>query len=773
MNFKVKHQLIIAFIAISAVSILISSLLIGNNAISESESAIKHQVEQKLIAARDLKKSQIEDYFTLINNQIKIASTAPWIIDAADYMKTAFFDYPLQTGGKIDISALKSYYNQEFNRVFKENNNGEAADINSIFDQISDNALFLQQDFIAKNTNPLGNKDTLIKTPNNSAYDLLHQEYHPTMSKFLNTYGYYDIFIVEPDSGHIIYSVFKELDYGTSLKTGPYKDSGLAQAFNQAMTLTNVDDTVLVDFSPYLPSYNAPASFLASPIMRGSERLGILIFQMPIDGINNIMTNNGQWQEAGFGDSGETYLIGDDKLLRSQSRFLLEDKTAYLAAISSVTDSTTLARIDALNSAIGLKKIDNESSTKALSGQQGIAYIEDYRGEAVISAYSPINVLGFNWGLLSEIDVQEAFAHQESLVSSIITTTVVIAVVLILIMGGLGTLFTRIVVRPIETFSERVTQITSQQDLSIRIPTQGNNEFSALGVTLNSMLESLASFTSNMRNSAENLANNSTQLNNASSNAAEQVNQQNLEVNAAATATTELSASISEVAQSAEQAAAQMRTTRDQVNTSMSVANATQTDIYQLQENMNAAITAMAQLETESQGIGAVLDVIQNIAEQTNLLALNAAIEAARAGEQGRGFAVVADEVRTLASRTAQSTDEIRSKIESLQKGVENALTSVQASQENTQSSIEKVESTVGTMKEVTGYVDQVDQMNAHIATAAEQQSQVTEEINKNVLLIKDLSDNVLELATEITRASNDVSSVSVDIHSQVDQFKV
>jgi methyl-accepting chemotaxis protein len=773
MNLKVKQQLIIAFIAISAISIFVSSLLIGNNAISESEVAIKHQVEQKLISARDLKKSQIEDYFTLIRNQIRIASTAPWIIDAADYMKTAFFDYPLQTGGKIEISALKDYYNNEFNRVFKENNNGKSADINGLFDQISDNALFLQQDYIARNANPLGNKGDLIRTENNSAYDVLHQEYHPTMTKFLNTYGYYDIFIVEPDNGHIIYSVFKELDFATSLKTGPYKNSGLAQAFNQAMALENVDDTVLIDFAPYIPSYDAAASFLASPIFRDKEVIGILIFQMPIDGINNIMTNNQHWKEAGFGDSGETYLIGEDKLLRSQSRFLLEDKAAYLAAIASETDATTIAKINASGTAIGLKKINNDSSTNALAGKSGIAYIKDYRGEPVISAYTPIDILGFKWGLLSEIDVKEAFAHQTELVNSIILTTIIIAVVLIIIMGILGTLFTRIVVRPIETFSAQISQITGQQDLTIRIPTQGNNEFSALGITLNTMLDSLATFVSNMRDSAENLAANSTQLNQASGDAAEQVNQQNLEVNAAATATTELSASISEVAQNAEQAASQMRTTRDQVNVSMTVANDTQTDIYQLQENMNGAITAMAQLETESQGIGAVLDVIQNIAEQTNLLALNAAIEAARAGEQGRGFAVVADEVRTLASRTAQSTDEIRSKIESLQKGVENALTSVQASQKNTQSSIEKVESTVSSMQEVTGYVDQVDQMNAQIATAAEEQSQVTEEINRNILLIKDLSDNVLEFATSITASSNNVSSVSVDIHSQVDQFKV
>ena len=773
MNLKVKQQLIIAFVAISAVSILISSILIGRNAIIESEVAIKDQVEQKLIAARDLKKSQIIDYFTLIDNQVKVASASPWIIDAADYFKQAFFDYPLQTGGKIDISSINNYYNNDFDRVYKENNNGNSSNTSQLLASISDNALFLQQDYIANNPNPLGSKDALTDTKNGSAYNVLHNEYHPTLRKYLQTYGFYDIFIVEPDSGHIVYSVFKELDFATSLTSGPYSNSGLAKAFKLGMQLQNADDTALVDFAPYLPSYDAAASFIASPIMRDGERLGILIFQMPIDGINNIMTNKQQWKETGFGDSGETYLVGGDSLLRSQSRFLIEDKDGYLAAMAASVDENTLAKMSAMESAIGLQKVDNISSQNALSGKSDVTYLNDYRGEPVISAYTPIEVLGLHWALLSEIDQSEAFSHLAKLTNSIITTTIIIATVLLIIMGIVGTFFTRIVIKPIEEFSKKVTQITSQQDLTIRIPTDGNNEFSSLGVALNTMLESLASFVTNMRDSAENLADNSKQLSTASGDAAEQVNKQNLEVNAAATATTELSASINEVASSAEQAASQMRTTRDQVNTSMSVANDTQTDIYQLQENMTSAIGAMAQLETESQGIGAVLDVIQNIAEQTNLLALNAAIEAARAGEQGRGFAVVADEVRTLASRTAQSTDEIRSKIESLQKGVENALTSVQASQKNTSSSIEKVESTVTSLKDVTGYVDQVDQMNAHIATAAEEQSQVTEEINRNVLLIQDLSDNVLELATSITEASNDVSSVSVDIHRQVDQFKV
>jgi methyl-accepting chemotaxis protein len=773
MNFTIKQLLIISFIAISAISILISASLIGNNAINESKAAIKHQVEQQLIAARDLKKNQIEDYFSLIDHQIQVMSSMLSVIDAADYMKTAFFNYPLQTGGKIEISAIKNYYNNEFNSVFKENNGNQSANTNNLITDMSDNALFLQQDYIALNTHPLGNKDALIKTNNNSAYDLLHQEYHPILSKYLKTFGYYDIFIVEPDSGHIIYSVFKEIDYATSLLTGPYKNTGLAQAFKQAMQLQNADDTVLVDFSPYLPSYNNPASFIASPIMRDGERLGILIFQMPISGINSIMTNKESWKATGFGDSGETYLIGEDGLLRSQSRFLIEDKASYLEAISSQTDPLILDKIKASDSAIGLQKVDNASTKASAEGLSGIAYINDYRNENVISAYTPIDAMGFKWALLSEIDQKEAFSYMGHLVTSIITTTIIIAIILIVIMGIIGTLLTRTVVRPIEVFSDQVNQITSQRDLTIRIPTQGNNEFSALGHSLNSMLDSLTTFTSNMRDSAGNLAKNSTQLTEASTNAAEQVNQQNLEINAAATATTELSASINEVAHSAEKAASKMRITKEQVNNSMLVANDTQADIYQLQKNMDEAITAMGQLETESQGIGAVLDVIQNIAEQTNLLALNAAIEAARAGEQGRGFAVVADEVRTLASRTADSTGEIRTKIESLQKGVENALTSVQASQKNTHSSIEKVESTVTSLKEVTGYVDEVDDMNAHIATAAEEQSQVTEEINRNVLSINDLSDNILELASNITNSSHDVNEVSEGMLKQVDQFKI
>ena len=187
----------------------------------------------------------------------------------------------------------------------------------------------------------------------------------------MEKFGFYDIFLVDAASGDVVYSVFKEIDYATNLKNGAHSDSGLGEAFKSALLLQR-GRASLNDFARYIPSYMAPASFMSSPIFDGKKLAGVLIFQMPIDKINTVMTSNHRWTDVGLGASGETYLINSDHKLLNDSRFLIEDKAGYLSALKDGgTSSEILSAIDHYNSSAGLQEVKTDSSIRALKGESG------------------------------------------------------------------------------------------------------------------------------------------------------------------------------------------------------------------------------------------------------------------------------------------------------------------------------------------------------------------------------------------------------------------
>jgi methyl-accepting chemotaxis protein len=251
------------------------------------------------------------------------------------------------------------------------------------------------------------------------------------------------------------------------------------------------------------------------------------------------------------------------------------------------------------------------------------------------------------------------------------------------------------------------------------------------------------------------------------------IQQQNSEIDQVATAIEEMSATVQEVARNAAAAA----DSADRANTASRNGNRVVSDvgksIQSLSKEVNQATTIIRELETESDNIGTVLDVIRGIAEQTNLLALNAAIEAARAGEQGRGFAVVADEVRTLASRTQQSTEEIHAMIDRLQHGARNAVNAMQAGQEKSENSVRKSEEAHAALQSIEVAVGEINDMNAQIASAAEEQSAVAEEINRNVVAIRDISSHTTEGVKQTVGASRSLLQVARQLQSLVNEFKV
>ena len=245
-------------------------------------------------------------------------------------------------------------------------------------------------------------------------YAKAHDVYHPVFDALRERFGYYDIYIVDKD-GFLVYSNFNQLDFNGNLIYGPQKETGLGRAFRLAMDPENLRGSSLdghlriTDFKPYPISYDAPASFLSCPIFSETyEKIGALIYQLPVDKINAVMTSSGRHKEIGLGESGEAYLVGRDLIHRTNSRFLTELKMGQKRTVLTA-DGRNLSE-----TTIGLLKIDTIGARKifeaSLDQQVGTDIYNDYRGIPVLGYYCPVSIKGLDYGLLSEIHVEEAFA---------------------------------------------------------------------------------------------------------------------------------------------------------------------------------------------------------------------------------------------------------------------------------------------------------------------------------------------------------------------------
>lgn len=307
---------------------------------------------------------------------------------------------------------------------------------------------------------------------------------------------------------------------------------------------------------------------------------------------------------------------------------------------------------------------------------------------------------------------------------------------------------------------------------SINLSERCNSE-GIVGESFNRFMQMIHTLIENLNTNGNTLNHASTELTQLMTESTTEMQQQKQETEKIASAISEMTGAIQSIAQSAEQAADSAQQAQELVVEGSNVSKETQNGMQQLGSQINDAAQAIHTLASESENIGSVLDVIRGIAEQTNLLALNAAIEAARAGEQGRGFAVVADEVRSLASRTQQSTEEINNMINKLQEGSKNTVTAMETSQTLMETCVSNTQKTSETMNSVVTSITNIMDMNNLIASATTEQESVMQSVSENTQIMQDISESNHQRIEGVSTASTSVDTIAHDIHDAIRQFKV
>lgn len=772
---SLKLRLLIASISLVLFSIVLMGVVSVKVAVSEANTALTQAARDRLISQNVQTGEALTEYFDFITSQIRAKAYNVALVDAAEAFIPAYVQYTDSRGNitSSQRSQLESYYTSDFTQQFNSVNSTPLSNGADMLNGLSNRALTLQYDFIAGSSFPLGEKDGLTDLGNNSDYAAVHNKYHPSLRKFLKEFGYYDIFIAEIQTGNIVYSVFKELDFATSIKTGPYASSGIGKAFSAASQSLGEGEVYFSEFEKYRPSYDALAGFASTPIYSGGKAIAVLIFQMPIDKINQVLTHHDDWVNKGFGKSGETYLMNEAGFLLNESRTFVEDSEDYIKKVKKKYPNAA-KEIAAKGTTIGLQPADSAASRRAFKGEIGFDRIIDYHDVEVFSSFAPLNIGEFKYALLAEVAVDEALESAGIVRSHLITSTLIESVILLGVSCVIILWFSSVLIRPLNKLGRTCEELSEGEgDLTIQLEKSGIPEVDRISDGFNIFIGQIREIITQVKIDASSLSSSAQQLSVITTESVEKTVQQRDQTHMVSTAMQQLSLAVADVSKSTLSTSSQSLEAQASLNENMQRADLAAQNIKLLVELIDDSGKVIMSLKNEVNQITTVLSVITSIADQTNLLALNAAIEAARAGEAGRGFSVVADEVRALATRSQESTVEISNLVEVMNQSASKSVNSMERATAAADGGIHLVDLVTVALDELSENLKQVLQLTDTVSAATEEQNQASTSVVNSVSNISELASDVEAGSKQTKEAAQHLAEIASHTNELVERFKV
>ena len=482
-RFSIKSRLLILFLLVSLGSVLATGILSW----LRFRQSLEERTFAQLTSIRASKAHEIESYMRSLRSQLEILSEDRMVIAAMVDLNSAYKDLQSQIIPREWLKKTEDFYAEDFFPRLAETTQGEQILAN--YSPTKQSAQYLQYHYIANNSFPIAEKKNLTDAQDGSDYSKFHSEYHEIFRNIIQKFGYGDLFLIDFNTEEIIYSVEKKTDFATSLQRGPYRRSNLAAVVEAVKDNPGKDFVQVVDFKPYAASIGVPTAFFATPIYNGPHIVGILAIQFPVDQLNNILTGNQTWD--GLGTTGEVYLVGSDFLMRSLSRFLIQDPQGYEANLREAgLSDNTIALIKKLQTSVLLQPVKTKASNSAIAGVSGTTIVDDYRGVRVLSSHEGLKIEGLEWGIIAEINSSEAFKPLYTLQ----TYLIILAAIILLLVIWLSNIVGQNFVNPIQTLIDTTVNIGAGKQ-KLELNWQRKDEFGQLGKAFDSMIQQIGSKT--------------------------------------------------------------------------------------------------------------------------------------------------------------------------------------------------------------------------------------------------------------------------------------